>query len=317
MHPQQPNFKLRFLLVLCTLLIAFLSPAQDLDPRAYLRVPIKTTNFISGFAYSYGDIVSDPSLAIKNIKADAQTLSLGVARSFNLAGKTAQALVMLPYTWADASGEVNEQNRSISRSGFSDMRLRLSVLLAGAPAQSLADFVKHPSNKTIVGVSLNVVAPTGQFFPDKLINLGTNRWAFRPELALSQPIGKGWLLDVYAGCWLFTNNNSFYPGNAVRTQDPMGAFQGHISYNFKPNLWIALTTTYYAGGESAVNETANDDRQSNMRVGLTAVVPTGKMSSLKLAASTGAIVRIGQDFTTLSIGWQRAWISMKKQPGHK
>ena len=154
--------------------------------------------------------------------------------------------------------------------------------------------------------------PTGEFFPEKLVNIGTHRWSLRPELALSQPLGKRWLVDVYAGVWFFTTNHSFFPGNAVRNQEPMGTFQAHISYNVRPRLWVAFDATHYVGGQSSVNDTYNDDRQENSRIGMTVVLPVGKYNSLKLAASTGAVVRVGQDFTTFSVGWQRSWFGKPK-----
>lgn len=288
------------------LLLATSVMGQDLDPRAYIWVPIKTNTLVAGFSYSEGGVVTDPTLPLQDLEASVQVASLGYVHAFNLFGLTAQALVVQPYSWAQASALVGGQPESITRSGFADTRLRLTVLIHGAPALGLQEFMKAPK-RTIVGLSMNVVAPTGQFFSDKLINLGTNRWSFRPELALSQPMGKRWLVDVYAGVWFFTNNYSFYPGNSLRTQQPMGAFQAHISYNITPRFWVALNTTYYVGGTSSVNELFNDDRQANARIGLTTVMPVGKRNSLKLSASTGAVVRIGQDFTTVSIGWQRSW----------
>ena len=164
--------------------------AQDLDPRAYIRLPIKATTLVTGGAYSFGGVVSDPTLPIKNIDADVQSLSLGVAHSFNLAGLTAQAMVAIPYSFAQVSGEVREQRQHITRSGLADARMRLSVLFLGAPALPIEEFRKAPSQKTILGASINIIAPIGQFYSDKLINIGTNRWSFRPELALSQPVGK-------------------------------------------------------------------------------------------------------------------------------
>jgi hypothetical protein len=125
-------------------------------------------------------------------------------------------------------------------------------------------------------------------------------------------LGKKFIFDLYTGVWFFTKNESFYPGKAVRSQEPMGTLQGHLSYNFNPLTWVAFNATYYTGGTSTIDKIIKDDRQSNVRIGLTAVVPTGKMSSLKLAASTGAVVRIGQDFTSYSIGWQRSWIAGMK-----
>ncbi len=302
----QLDYRRLLWITLHQLLIALPIAAQDLDPRAYIWVPVKTNTLVTGFSYSEGSVVTDSTLPIQDLEASVQVASLGYVRSFNLFGLTSQAMVVQPYSWAQASGKVVGQAQSITRSGLADTRLRLTVLLHGAPAVSLAEFVKAPK-KTIVGVSMNIIAPTGQFYSDKLINLGTHRWSFRPEVALSQPVGKRWLIDAYAGVWFFTSNESFYPGNSVRTQQPMGAFQAHFSYNIRPRLWVALNTTYYTGGQSTVNDVYNDDQVANSRIGVTAVMPAGKSNSLKLSVSTGAVVRIGQNFTTFSIGWQRTW----------
>ena len=292
--------------LLCLLLLAAPVAAQDLDPRAYANVPVNGTFLIWGFSVSHGGVVTDPTLPVTDISATVETPSVGVARSFNLFGKTAQAFGALPYSWAQVSGRVLEESRSISRAGLSDARLRLSLLVRGAPAASLAQFVKAP-RRTILGTSLTIVAPTGQFFPDKLINLGTNRWAFKPEFAVSQPMGQKWLLDVYSAIWLFTANNSYYPGTLERTQAPMGAFQAHLSYNFTLRAWAAFDATYYVGGTSTIQGVENNDRQSNTRLGGTVALPVGQRHSIKLAVSRGAIIRFGANFTTLSLGWQTAW----------
>lgn len=285
--------------------------AQDLDPRAYVWVPINGNFINAGFAFSEGGVLTDPTLPIENLKASLQTPSFGYGRSFNLMGKTAQVFAALPYTWASATADVNGQRESVSRSGFSDMRIRMSVLLLGAPATTIEKFaqVKH---KTILGVSLNIIAPTGQYFPDKLVNLGTNRWAFRPEIALSHPMGKRWTMDVYTGLWLFTNNNQFFTGKSKRSQDPLGTIQAHLSYTFRPKMWAALDATFYYGGNSTIDDVYKDDRQSNSRIGATFSFPVTKKSSIKLAASTGAIVRTGADFNSFSIGWQASWLDKKK-----
>jgi hypothetical protein len=298
-------------LAVATFGLSALVQAQDLDPRAYARVPVNGTFLIGGFALSHGGVVTDPTLPITDINATVETPSLGLARSFSLFGKTAQAFAALPYSWAQVSGNVQEQARSISRAGLSDMRLRISVLVHGAPAASPLEIAKAP-RRTILGTSLTVVPPTGQFFPDRLINLGANRWAFKPEFAVSHPMGQKWLLDAYAGLWLFTTNGSFYPGTSVRTQAPMGTFQAHLSYNFQRQLWAAFDATYYVGGHTTIDGLAKDDRQANARVGGTLVLPVGKRHSIKVAVSRGAIIRIGANFTTLSIGWQTGWVPRPK-----
>ena len=170
-------------------LIATPAVAQDLDPRAYAKAPIGLTVAIAGLSFSSGGVLTDPTLAVENVHADVLTPSVGVAHSFSLFGRTAQGLAALPYSTAQITGDVGEQARRIDRSGFSDMRLRLSVLLAGAPAMTPQQFAKSP-RRPIVGASLTAVAPTGEYDPQHLINLGTNRWAFKPEVALSYPLGE-------------------------------------------------------------------------------------------------------------------------------
>jgi hypothetical protein len=297
--------------VVCLLLFAASLSAQDLDPRAYAHVPIDGTFLVWGFAVSHGAVVTDPTIPVTDINATVETPSVGIARSFNLFGKTAQAFGAVPYSWAQVSGKVFEDQRSITRAGLNDMRFRFSLLLHGAPAASVLQIAKAP-RRTILGTSLMVVAPTGQFFPDRLINLGTNRWAVKPEFAVSQPIGQRWLIDTYAGLWLVTGNDSFYPGTAARTQAPMGAFQAHVSYSIQRQMWAAFDATYYVGGRSTVNGIEGNDRQSNTRVGATFAFPVGKRHSIKLAVSTGAIVRAGANFSTFAFGWQTAWVPMPK-----
>jgi hypothetical protein len=262
---------------------------------------------VLGFGVSDGAIVTDPTLVVTDVQATVLTPSMGVGRSFNLFGRTAQAFVVLPFSSADVSGRVSGELGAVERDGLSDMRLRLSWLARGAPAGSVVEVAKTPPT-TIVGFSLNVAAPVGEYLPDKLINLGTNRWAFRPELAVSHPIGPRWLIDAYAGLWLFTANNESYPGTLRKTQSPLGSFQAHLSYNFTRKLWAAMDLTYYVGGRTTVEGVPPTDRQSNLRLGSTVALPIGQRHSIKIAASRGAIVRLGADFTTVSVAWQTAWV---------
>ncbi len=289
------------------LLMAEESQSQDLDPRAYARIPVNVTVLIAGFGYSQGGIVTDATLPVEDLTAKIGSSSIGAVHSFSLFGQTAQVSAILPYAWGDVSALLGGTTQSTTRSGISDMRLRFSYLVLGAPATALKDLAKAP-RKTILGTSLSIVVPTGQYMPEKLINLGTSRWAFKPELAISQPFGKRWLVDIYAGLWLFTKNDSYYPGSSVRTQDPLGSFQGHISYNIQPLMWAALDMTFYTGGNSSIDGVPNRDRQSNSRIGATMVLPVGKRNSLKFAFSTGAIIRSGADFSTVSIGWQTTFL---------
>jgi hypothetical protein len=283
--------------------------AQELEPRAYSPSPVGVNFSLLAFARSTGEVLTDPSVPIQDIEAKLNAGVAGYGRTFGVMGHQASALLVVPYIWGDISGNVFEEARSVTRSGIGDTKLRLAVNLIGGEAMTPKEFMKR-TPRTTLGASLSISAPTGQYDPDKLINLGTNRWAFKPEIGLTIPHGR-WMFDAFAGVWLFSSNPDFF-GGVHREQDPMPTLQGHVSYTFRPQLWLALDTTYYFGGETSANGVPADDRKENSRVGLTLSLPVGRGNSIKFNFSKGATARLGSNFTTYGIGWQHTWFD--KQP---
>ncbi len=169
-------------------------------------------------------------------------------------------------------------------------------------------FVSRPRNP-ILGASMVVVVPVGQYMPDKLINIGTNRWAFKPELGFSYPAGH-WQFDAYAGVWLFADNTDFYGGHR-KSQDPITSLQAHVSYTLRPGLWAAIDATQYSGGVTSVDDVPNSSRQNNLRLGLTLSAPMPRVKGLflKLTYSDGAVVRVGSDFKSVGLAFQYAWLA--------
>ena len=178
---------------------------------------------------------------------------------------------------------------------------------------NVAEYTKW-RQRTIVGISLRLVPKTGQYDPTKLINFGTNRWAFKPELGFSERWGH-WILDAYGGAWLYTTNpeffshNQFSPGTNTQTQSPIGSFEGHLSYDFKRRLWVSLDGNYWFGGTTSLNGVENfSTLQQNSRVGATAAIPLSRHQSIKLSYSSGAYVRYGGNFQNVSVAWQYSWL---------
>lgn len=290
--------------LLSLLPVAPAARGQELEPRAYTPVPIGGNLVISAFTYQKGEVLLDPSLPVTDLSAELAIGTLGYARTFSFFGRYANVGFGLPGAWASAEGNVFEERREVTRTGLGDARVKLAVNILGAPALRPAEFARAKP-KTVLGASLTVSAPTGEYFPDKLVNLGANRWAFKPEVGVSHPIGR-WLLDAYVGVWLFTENDEFY-GGTKRTQDPLGTVQFHVSYTVRPGLWVAGDATFYSGGRSYVADTAKQDFQSNSRAGLTASFPLARRHTVKISFATGATTRIGQDFDTVGIAYQFAW----------
>jgi hypothetical protein len=296
----------RSLIACIVLLAAAPAAAQDLEPKAYSASPVGTTFLVAGAARSTGSVVFDPTLPFKDVEAGINGLVVGAGTTFALFGKLALVSGTFPYAWGDISGLVGEEAREVTRAGLADTRVRLSINLLGNPAMRVRDFVKAP-RRTIVGASVAVSAPSGQYDSTKLINLGTNRWAFRPEVGVSVPLGR-WDLDAYLGAWLFSTNPDFYPGGLTRTQDPVVALQAHVSYTFKPRLWLAVNSTWYAGGDAQVDDGPPSGAVNNSRLGATLSVPTGRQQSFKVSYSSGVAVRTGTDFKTITVAWQWLWI---------
>ena len=296
--------------ILLVLLTRVFAAAQELEPRAYSRSPVGTTFVAVAFGRSSGDVTVDPSLPLTDVHATLYTSGLGLGQTFPLFGRQALATVSLPYVWGDVSGQIGEQRRSTHRSGLADIKARFSVNLYGSPALWPREFAASRKRSFIVGTSLTVSAPAGQYDPTKLINLGTNRWAFKPEIGLSYPVRK-FDLDFYASAWFFTDNPHYFPGDSDRTQDVLPSAQAHISYTFRPNLWCALDSTWYSNGATHLNGGPPNGRQNSSRLGVTLSLPLVKQQSLKIAYSSGVTERIGSNFTTFSVSWQHVWFDRR------
>jgi len=295
-------------LMLATVSLAASVPlaAQDLEPRAYSAAPIGLNFVVVGFGRSSGGVVVDPSLPIEDAHAVVNSLVVGAATTFSLFGRTALFVGVIPFAHAEATGRIGEDARSAIRTGLADPRLKLSVNLVGGRAMKARDFARAERN-TIAGVSLSVVPPVGQYDPHKLVNLGANRWSFKPEFGFSHAIRR-WTIDGYSGVWLFTTNDAFYTGSSVRTQDPVVALQAHASYTLRPRLWFAFDATWYSGGQTTVDGVAKGDMQRNSRLGATMSLPLTRRQSVKVAYSTGATTRVGADFNTIAVTWQFNWL---------
>ncbi|MBB5460287.1 transporter [Paraburkholderia sp. Cpub6] len=288
------------------LFFSTLASAQELEPRTYSAVPVGTNFVVLDYARSSGGVSLDPAIPITDLQATINTYSLGYSHSFGVAGHVASVAVSVPYSNADLNGNVEGAPGHAYRSGLGDVHFRFAVNILGGPALAPEEFARHTPT-TILGTSLTVIAPTGQYVPSRVINVGSNRWSFKPEVGLSQPLGN-WFVEGTAGVWLFTDNADFFGGKR-RSQNPLLTFQWHGGYTFKPGLWLAADLTYFTGGETSVNGVKDQDRQGNTRYGVTLSVPLSTQWSAKLAWSRGLTTRFGGNFQTVSVALQYRWFN--------
>jgi hypothetical protein len=281
--------------------------AQELEPRAYSASPVGAKFAGITCSNSWGALLFDPTVPITNGKASVNGAALACGRTFGLAGFQALALVAVPYVWGSFSGQVVGTDTSVTRSGFGDLRAKLSVNLIGSPALAPGEFARATHRSVVAGVSLAISAPTGQNYPQKLVNIGTNRWGFKPEAGISYNWRRKWYTDLYAGSWFFTANPSFYPGTVRRQQDPLPSLQAHVSYSFAPRSWAAVDGTWFWGGGTRANGGPATSRLDNKRAGVVLAYGVTARQSIKLAYSFGASTRVGDNFGTVAAGYQLLW----------
>jgi hypothetical protein len=289
------------------------SCAQDLSPRAYLITPVGTNVINFTYSYSNGSLQFDGAVPITGATATIHLPIFAYYRAFNFFGRSANFNFAVPYGFGSFNGIVMQAPRYAYRSGLLDSFYRVSVNLYGGPAMHAGEFAKW-RQKRLLGVSFKLVAPTGQYDPTRLLNWGNNRWAFKPEMGYSERWGH-WILDAYAAGWFFTTNQEFFsynqyvPGLQKQSEAPVTAFEGHLSYDIKPKLWISLDCNFWHGGESSLNGVNNPVTvQKSSRVGVTASVPITRGQSIKVSFNDGAYINYGGNYKNFSVGWQYGWI---------
>jgi len=300
-------------LALLTLPFQQMLHAQDLIPRGYYITPIHSNAIILTYSFYDGDVLFNNALPITDATATIHISIFTYYHSLSFFGRSANITASLPYGVGNFKGKFVGNDSAPYRSGLLDSIFRFSVNLKGGPAMSVKEFQSW-QQKTILGVSLKVVAPTGQYDPTKLINNGSNRWAFKPELGYSRRWGH-WVLDAYGGAWFFTTNpdffshNAYFPGTQSQAQAPIASFEGHVSYDFKPRLWVSLDSNLWLGGRVTVNGVENSNTlQTNSRIGVTASIPLSKHQSLKVGYSDGTYIRYGGNYQNVSVAWQYSWL---------
>lgn len=294
-------------------LFSSMSLAQDLAPRAYVIAPIHTNAVTLTYSFQKGSVILDQALPITDSSGSLNGLIFSYFHSMRVFGRSANITAALPYVFGRFHANVAGTNQSVYRSGLMNCGFRFSVNLLGGPAMTTQEYLSWRQKK-LLGASFAVVAPTGQYDPSVLINPGANRWAFKPELGLSQRWGH-WVLDTYGAVWFFTTNNDFFSrnqyfaGTNTQKQAPIGATELHLSYDVKPRFWASVDGNYWYGGRTSINGVLNfNTLQANSRIGGTASIPVSKHQSIKFSYSYGAHIRFGGNYHNVSVAWQYGWL---------
>jgi hypothetical protein len=199
---------------------------------------------------------------------------------------------------------VDGQSRERQVSGIHDPLMRFSVNFYGSPALSMEEFADYQQD-IIMGASIQVSAPMGEYDSDKLVNLGNNRWFVKPDIGISKAWGP-FTLELSTGALFFTDNDDFFGGRTLK-QDPLYTSQVHATYSLGRGIWAALSSSYDYGGRTETDGVEGDEINNSSRFGATLAFPVNRNNSIKLFASTGITTSIGTDFDQAGILWQYRW----------
>lgn len=302
------------LTLLLVLVSAATAGAQELEPRRWTHLPINSNIHGIGYAYADGDLSFDPVLQIDDATVNIHTVAMRYVRSFDLLGFSARIDLAGAYQDGTWKGKIAGEPAQVSREGWVDPMVRFAVNLYGAPpleGKAYAEYRAAQKTETIVGVGLVAQFPLGEYFDEKLINLGNNRYSFRPQFGVVHNRGK-WGFELTASTWFFTDNDDFF-GGLKREQKPFYTIQGHAEYHILPRLWISSGLAFGIGQESTVDGDHKDDRKENLIYAASIGYAVTRNFGLKLGyLGTTALADTGIDFDSVIVGatfiWPDRWL---------
>jgi hypothetical protein len=207
----------------------------------------------------------DTSLPITGLSLNADLYLFRYARSFGIDGRNSAIQLIQPYADISASFD-NAQFFSGTKhnGGMGDTQVVFAHNFFGGPALTAAEFANWTPETFLTG-AFWLTMPTGDYDKDRIINIGSNRWVFKPEIGFGTPIGPTWLeINTYVS--LFGDNKDYH-GNSKLEQKPLYAIEGHYSYTINRALWVSLDATYNRGGESKIDGDWQDNKQENGLLG--------------------------------------------------
>ena len=297
------------LLVQIFLLLASPCFADELEPRRWAHLPINSNFGGTAYAYTEADIDVDPLLKIEDVEMELHSWALKYIRTFSLFNKTARIGVLQAYQEGEWSGLLDGVPKTVNKNGLSDTFVRFAINLYGAPPLQGKEYAAYRATQkveTIVGAGFSVQLPTGDYTDDTLINLGTNRYTFRPQVGVIHTRGK-WSLETTGTVAFHTDNTDFYNGKKLE-QDPLYTLQSHLIYAFRPGVWGSASGGYNYGKRSTVDGVEKDDRKEFLAWAFSFGFPISRHLGAKVAyIGTRTQESTGIDSDTVAVGFSAFW----------
>jgi hypothetical protein len=293
--------------ILCVALAALHSHAcaQFTDPRTYENAPVGINQLELAYAYVRSNTSIDTSFVVSGAKLNLNQGLVDYTHYFAFLHRMAWVEASVPI--ANLSGSITGTDIAGSTTGAGDSGYTAALLLKGGPALSPEQFA-NAKTITSIGLSLSITAPTGQYDRNKILNLGSDRWSFKPEFAISKPFGpeQHWVFDAYANSYFYTDNGSYRGAQVLRQQALLG-LEGHISYTFNNSVWASLDTRYSFGGDTIVSGINQANRQQNFIFGSELAVSPNSRNSFTFEFARPAVHENGPSLVGFMVRYDYTW----------
>ena len=299
----------KWLILVCLPLALLCSPrcacAQFTEAHNYDNTPVGVNQLELAYAHVRANASLDTSLVVEGATFNLNQGSISYTRYSGLFHRLGWVQATVPIAGLDGSVSGTLVHGSVTGTG--DSSYTLATLLKGGPALSAEQFENYKPT-TSLGVSLSMTAPTGLYRSDKVLNLGSDRWSFKPEISLSHPFGseQKWQLDAYGNVYFFTDNTSYHRTEILR-QEPLPGIEGHMSYSFTDNIWASVDTRYSFRGATLVNGQNEDNSQQNFILGSEVNVSLSRKNSLVFEFGKALVHHNGPASTGFAVKYTYAW----------
>jgi len=261
--------------------------------RAYANAPIGLN--VAQLVYSHSE-----DNVKRNLKSDAGALYY--YHYLDVFGKIALVGGYIPY--ANIRVSFPTSTLHFSRTGMGDPTLVIGMDFFGAPALGRKAF-RHYQQNLIIGGSLQVSAPLGQYDAASGLNIGSNRWSFRPELAISQAAGD-FVIDVFGNYRSFTDNRDFH-SSLIKSQRGKWGIENHLSYTLMRGVWISADYFRTWGGETTVSGINQHNGVRDSTIGVTVNKAFAAGYSIQGKYRHDTVSQSGNKIRSFTLKFQYVW----------
>jgi len=79
--------------------------SQDLEPRAYINIPVGINFIVAGYAYSAGGVLFDPAVPLDNANIKIDGTVFAYTRSIKVGKMSGKIDMFLPYDWLSGTAK--------------------------------------------------------------------------------------------------------------------------------------------------------------------------------------------------------------------